>query len=86
MTHPASVSRSDRIPSLSPIPRELGREVRECEACGETGEHIVYLVPKKIAMVYVKQHRENVQATCTSCASSTVLRGEERDRALARRL
>jgi hypothetical protein len=46
----------------------------------------VYLVPKKIALVYVKQHRENVQATCTSCASSTVLHGEERDRALARRL
>jgi hypothetical protein len=75
----------DRIPSLSRLPKELGREVRECEACGEVCEHIVYLVPKKVVVLYVKHHRENVQATCTSCASSTVLYGEDRDRALSGR-
>jgi len=81
-----SVHTTDRIPSLSRLPKVLGREVRGCEACGEVCEHIVYLVPKKIVFVYVKNHPENVHATCTSCASSAVLYGEERDRALSGRL
>jgi hypothetical protein len=79
-----SLPKVSRIPSLSRLPKEIGREVRECEACGEVVEHIVYLVPKKVVLLYVKDHRENVHATCVSCASSTVLYGEERDRALAR--
>jgi hypothetical protein len=73
----------DRIPSLSRIPRELGREERRCERCGERTEHILYRVPKKVLFVYVKNHAGNVHATCGTCARSTVLAGEERERVLA---
>jgi len=69
---------------LSRLPKELGREDRFCEACGVLTEHILYRVPKKIVLVYVKNHSENVHATCIKCARSTVLTGEERERALSR--
>lgn len=65
------------------MPTELGRDNRFCEACGESTEHILYRVPKKVVLVYVKNHPENVHATCIKCARSTVLTGEERERALA---
>ncbi len=77
-----SVFHPDRLPSLSRLPTELGREERFCEACGESTEHILYRVPKKVVLVYVKNHPENVHATCIKCARSTVLTGEERERAL----
>ena len=80
-----NVFRTDRIPSLSRIPKELGREERFCERCGEAGTHILYRVPKKVILLYVKDHPENVHATCIKCARSTVLTGEERDRALQNR-
>lgn len=80
-----SVFRTDRIPSLSRIPKELGREERYCERCDETGTHILYRVPKKVVLLYVKNHPENVHATCIKCAWSTVLTGEERDRVLENR-
>jgi hypothetical protein len=80
-----SVFRTDRIPSLSRIPKELGRAERYCERCDETDTHILYRVPKKVALFYVKNHPENVHATCTKCARSTVLVGQERDRALEKR-
>jgi hypothetical protein len=73
----------DRIPSLSRIPKELGREERFCERCGAQTEHILYRVPKKVVMVYVKEHPENLHATCIVCAKSTVLTGEERERVLS---
>ena len=78
-----SVFHPDRLPSLSRLPKELGREERFCEACGEPAEHILYRVPKKMVLVYVKNHPENVHATCIKCARSTVLTGEERERALS---
>ena len=78
----ASVFRPGRLPSLSRLPQELGREERFCEGCGERTVHIVYLLPKKVLFVYVKDHPENVQATCLACARSTSLTGEERERAL----
>ena len=78
-----SVFHPDRLPSLSRLPTELGREERFCEACGESTEHILYRVPKKVVLVYVKNHPENVHATCIKCARSTVLTGEERQRALS---
>lgn len=65
------------------MPTELGRDNRFCEACGESTEHILYRVPKKVVLVYVKNHPENVHATCIQCARSTVLTGEERQRALS---
>jgi hypothetical protein len=68
---------------LSRLPKELGREERFCEACGESTEHILYRVPKKLVFVYVKNHPENVHATCIKCARSIVLTGEERERALS---
>ena len=74
---------TDRIPSLSRIPRELGREGRFCERCEAQTEHILYLVPKKVVLVYVKDHPENLHATCIVCARSTVLGGEERERILS---
>ena len=77
-----SVFRTDRIPSLSRIPKELGREERFCERCGEASTHILYWVPKKVLLLYLKDHPENVHATCIKCARSTVLTGEERERAL----
>ena len=78
-----SVFHPDRLPSLSRLPTELGREDRFCTACGESTEHILYRVPKKVVLVYVKNHPENVHATCIKCARSTVLTGEERERALS---
>ena len=78
-----SVFYPDILPSLSRLPKELGREDRFCEACGESTKHILYRVPKKMVLVYVKNHPENVHATCTKCARSTVLTGEERQRALS---
>jgi hypothetical protein len=79
----SNVFRPDRIPSLSRIPKELGREERLCERCGERTEHILYRVPKKVVVVYVKDHPENLHATCVVCAGSTVLTGEERERILS---
>jgi hypothetical protein len=78
-----SIFSPDKIPSLSRLPRELGREERPCERCGERTEHILYRVPKKVLILYVKDHPENLHATCIACARSTVLAGEERDRVLA---
>jgi len=77
------VFRTDRIPSLSRIPKELGREERLCGRCGARTEHILYRVPKKVVLVYVKQHPENLHATCVVCARSSVLTGEERERTLS---
>ena len=79
----SGVFRTDRIPSLSRIPKELGREERLCARCGETTVHILYRVPKRVILLYVKDHPENVHATCIKCARSTVLAGEERTRALS---
>ena len=78
-----NVFRTDRVPSLSRIPKELGREERSCERCGARTEHILYRVPKKVVLVYVKDHPENLHATCVVCARSTVLIGEERERILS---
>ena len=79
----SNVFRTDRIPSLSRIPKELGREERSCERCGARTEHILYRVPKKVVLVYVKEHPENLHATCVVCARSTILAGEERERTLS---
>jgi hypothetical protein len=79
----SNVFRTDRIPSLSRIPKELGREERFCERCEARTEHILYRVPKKVVLVYVKEHPENLHATCVVCARSTVLTGEERERILS---
>jgi hypothetical protein len=79
----SGIFRTDRIPSLSRIPKELGREERSCERCGARTEHILYRVPKKVVLVYVKEHPENLHATCVVCARSTVLTGEERERVLS---
>ena len=73
----------DRIPSLSRIPKELGRGERDCERCGTRTEHIIYRVPKKMIFFYVKNHSENLHATCVVCARSTIFTGDERDRVLA---
>ena len=78
-----NVFRTDRIPSLSRLPKELGREERLCERCEARTEHILYLVPKKVVLVYVKEHPENLHATCIVCARSTILSGEERERAFS---
>jgi len=78
-----SIFRPDRIPSLSRLPKELGREERSCARCGGCTEHILYRVPKKVVILYVKDHSENLQATCVVCAKSTILTGEERERILA---
>ena len=80
----ASIFRADKIPSLSRLPKELGREERPCERCGERTEHILYRVPKKVMVLYVNDHPNNLQATCVACARSTVLTGEERERILDR--
>ena len=80
-----SVFRTDRIPSLNKIPQELDREQRPCDRCGTETQHILYLVPKKLVFVYLKDHPENLHATCVECARSTVLAGEERDRVLGSR-
>ena len=78
-----SIFRPYRIPSLSRLPKELGREERPCERCGKRTEHILYRVPKKVVLLYVKEHSENLHATCIVCAKSTILTGEERERVLA---
>jgi len=78
-----SIFRTDRIPSLSRLPKELGRETRFCERCEAHTEHILYRVPKKMMLLYLKEHPENLHATCTVCAKSAVLTGEERERVLA---
>ena len=78
-----SIFRTDRIPSLSRLPKELGREKRHCKRCEEYTEHILYRVPKKVVLLYVKDHPENLHATCVVCARSTILSGEERGRLLA---
>jgi hypothetical protein len=79
----ASIFRPERLPSLSRLPKELGREERFCERCGKRTEHILYQVPKKVMLVYVKDHPESLHATCIACAKSTVLTGEERERVIA---
>jgi hypothetical protein len=78
-----SIFRTDRIPSLSRLPKEMGREERSCERCDARTEHILYRVPKKVVLLYLKEHSENLHATCVVCAKSTVLAGEERERVLA---
>jgi hypothetical protein len=78
-----SIFRPDRLPSLSRLPKELGREERPCEVCGEDTVHILYRVPKKIVLLYLNDHPENVHATCIKCARSTVLTGADRERALS---
>ncbi len=78
-----SIFHTDRIPSLSRLPKELGREERHCARCGARTEHILYRVPKKVVLFYVKEHSENLHATCVVCAKSTILTGEERGRVLA---
>ena len=77
------IFRTDRIPSLSRLPKELGREERPCERCDTTTVHILYRVPKKVVFLYLKEHPENLHATCIECAKSTVLTGEDRDRVFA---
>lgn len=79
------VFRPRRLPSLNRLPKELGREERFCDPCGKETTHILYLLPKKVIIVYVDDHPENVHATCIECARSTVLSGEERGRALGDR-
>jgi hypothetical protein len=79
----SNVFRTDRIPSLSRIPKELGREERFCERCGARTEHILYRVPKKVVLIYIKEHPENLHATCVVCARSTILTGGERERILS---
>jgi hypothetical protein len=79
----SNVFRTDRIPSLSRIPKELGREERLCERCEAKTEHILYRVPKKVVLVYIKDHAENLHATCMVCARSTILTGEDRERILS---
>lgn len=78
-----NVFRPERLPSLSRLPKELGREERFCAGCGETTVHILYQVPKKVILVYFKDHPESLHATCIECARSTVLTGEERERTLS---
>jgi ribosomal protein S27AE len=78
-----SVFRPDRLPSLNRLPKELGREERFCEACGEATVHILYRVPKKVILLYIRDHPKNVHATCIRCARSIILTGEERARALS---
>ena len=78
-----SIFHPDRIPSLSRLPKELGREERFCERCDTRTEHILYRVPKKVVLLYLKEHAENLHATCVVCARSTILTGEERERVFA---
>ena len=78
-----NIFRTDRIPSLSRLPKELGREERLCGRCDARTEHILYRVPKRIVLIYLREHPENLHATCIACAKSTVLTGEERERVFA---
>ncbi|WP_273841427.1 hypothetical protein [Rubrobacter calidifluminis] len=81
----ASIFRPERIPSLSRLPKEIGRQERFCERCSKATEHIIYVVPRKVAVfLYTRDHPENVHATCVECARSVILRGEEREQALGR--
>lgn len=77
-----NIFRTEKIPSLSRLPKELGREDRFCDHCGAQGEHILYRVPKKFVVIYIKDHQKNLHATCISCARSEILTGEDRERAL----
>jgi hypothetical protein len=77
-----SIFRTDRIPSLSRLPKEMGREERSCGRCDSRTEHILYRVPKKVVLLYIKDHPESLHATCVACAKSTILTGEERERVL----
>jgi hypothetical protein len=78
------IFRPEKLPSLSRIPKEMGREERSCERCKTRTEHILYRVPKKVAgFFYIKDYPENLHATCVACARSTVLTGEERERVLS---
>ncbi len=77
------IFRPERIPGLSRLPTELGREERFCDHCGTYGENILYRVPKKVVLVYVKEHEKNLHATCLSCAHSTVITGPEKERVLS---
>lgn len=79
---PRGALRRDGLPSLNRVPTEIAREERHCERCAAATEHIIYRVPKKVVLIYVKNHEKNVQATCKRCARSIVLSGEERDRML----
>jgi hypothetical protein len=79
-----SIFRPEKLPALSRIPKEMGREERLCERCGRRTEHILYRVPKKVAVFfYIRDYPENLHATCVACARSTVLTGEDRDRVLS---
>ncbi len=51
-----SVFRPEKLPSLSRIPKELGREERFCEVCGEATVHILYRVPKKVILDVEQDH------------------------------
>ncbi len=77
------VTRKDGLPTLSRMPEEIGRERRYCERCAAETEHIIYRVPKKVLVLYFKNHDKNLHATCKECARSTVLSGEDRERALS---
>lgn len=80
------VFKTDRIPSLSRLPKEINRAERHCDRCGGRTQHILYLVPRRRALfLYFKNHPENVHATCTECARSVVLKDEEREAALSGR-
>ena len=85
-TQSTGATRKDGLPTLSRMPEEIGRERRYCERCAAETEHIVYRVPKKVLVLYFKNHGKNVHATCKECAGSTILSGEDRERALKRTL
>ena len=78
-----NVFRPERLPSLSRLPKELGREERSCSRCAKSTVHILYRVPKKVILLYIKDHPENLHATCIECARSTVLTSEDRERVLS---
>lgn len=63
----------------------MGREQRPCDRCGTETQHILYRVPKKLVFIYLKDHPNNLHATCMECARSTVLVGEERERVFGTR-
>lgn len=85
-TQSTSVTRKDGLPTLNKMPEEIGRERRYCERCAAETEHIIYRVPKKVLLLYFKNHDKNVHATCKECARSVILSGSERERALERSL
>ncbi|CAN5532519.1 hypothetical protein BH24ACT22_BH24ACT22_10690 [soil metagenome] len=77
------IFRPEKIPGLSRLPTELGRQDRFCDHCGTQGEHILYRVPKKFVVVYLKEHENNLHATCMSCALSTIITGPEKEQVLS---